>query len=106
MGCYGDQFRQYRDEGLLPHIHGAWSRDQKEKIYVQNRMQMQKELVFDLIHEKSGYVYLCGPGGSVPPAVRKAVIEAIRDVGKFSQEYAEKYVTDMQVQERYLVEAW
>jgi len=103
---YEQEFDDYQKEGVLQHIILALSREQKEKIYVTHRLQQEKQLVYDLIHEKHGNLYLCGPGGAVPPQVRKAVIDAIRDCGKHSQEYAEKYVEEMQINGRYNVEAW
>jgi len=103
---YEDEFDAYQKEGVLEHIHLALSREQKEKIYVTHRLQQEKQLVFDLIHEKHGNLYLCGPGGNVPPQVRKAVVDAIRDCGGKSQEYAERYVEEMQINGRYNVEAW
>ena len=103
---YEQEFDDYQQEGVLQHIILALSREQKEKIYVTHRLQQEKQLVYDLIHEKQGNLYLCGPGGAVPPQVRKGVIDAIRDCGSHSQEYAEKYVEDMQITGRYNVEAW
>jgi len=103
---YEQEFDDYQKEGVLQHTILALSREQKEKIYVTHRLQQEKQLVYDLIHEKHGNLYLCGPGGAVPPQVRKAVIDAIRDCGKHSQEYAEKYVEEMQINGRYNVEAW
>lgn len=103
---YEAEFDAYQKEGVLQHIHLALSREQKEKIYVTHRLQQQKQLVFDLIHEKNGNLYLCGPGGNVPPQVRKAVVESIRDCGGKSPEYAEQYVQEMQINGRYNIEAW
>lgn len=102
---YEAEFDQYQKDGVLTHIHLALSREQKEKIYVTHRLQQNKKLVYDLIHEKEGNLYLCGPGGNVPPQVRQAVIDAIKD-GGHSAEYAEKYVQEMQINGRYNVEAW
>jgi len=103
---YEAEFDQYQKDGVLNHIQLALSREQKEKIYVTHRLQQNKELVYDLIHQKEGNLYLCGPGGNVPPQVRQAVIDAIKDVGGHSAEYAEKYVQEMQINGRYNVEAW
>jgi len=103
---YEAEFQAYQDEGVLQHIVLALSREQKEKIYVTHRLAQEKEMIFDLIHERKGNFYLCGPGGNVPPQVRAAVIDAIRDVGGHSQEYAENYVMEMQINGRYNVEAW
>lgn len=103
---YEEEFDQLQKDGVLTHISLALSREQKEKIYVTHRLQQEKQKVYDLIHEGNGNLYLCGPGGNVPPQVRKGVIDAIRDCGGHSQEYAEKYVEDMQINGRYNVEAW
>lgn len=103
---YEKEFNDYQQEGVLQHIHLALSREQKEKIYVTHRLEQQKDLIYDLIHQKHGNLYLCGPGGNVPPQVRQAVVNAIKDCGGHSEEYAEKYVLDMQIEGRYNVEAW
>lgn len=103
---YEEEFDKYQKDGVLTNISLALSREQKEKIYVTHRLAQEKQLLYDLLHEGEGSFYLCGPGGNVPPQVRKAVIDAIRDIGGHSQEYAEKYVEDMQINARYNVEAW
>jgi len=103
---YEAEFNQYQKDGVLEHIHLALSREQKEKIYVTHRLQQEKQLVYDLIHEGHGNIYLCGPGGNVPPQVRKAVVDSIKDCGGHSAEYAEQYVQEMQINGRYNVEAW
>jgi len=102
---YEEEFNAYQTEGVLEHIHLALSREQKEKIYVTHRLAQQAQLIYDLIHEQNGNLYLCGPGGNVPPQVRQAVVNAIKANGH-SEEYAEKYVLDMQIGGRYNVEAW
>jgi len=103
---YEKEFDAYQKEGVLEHIHLALSREQKEKIYVTHRLAQQAELVYDLIHEKNGNLYLCGPGGNVPPQVKQAVVNSIINVGGHSPEYAEKYVEEMMISGRYNVEAW
>merc|ERR1719330_1071428 len=103
---YEEEFNSYHEEGPLTKISLALSREQKEKIYVTHRLQQEKQLVYDLIHEQNGNLYLCGPGGNVPPQVRAAVVNSIMECGGHSPEYAEKYVMDMQINGRYNVEAW
>jgi len=103
---YEKEFDEYQKEGVLEHIHLALSREQKEKIYVTHRLAQEAELLYDLIHERHGNLYLCGPGGNVPPQVRAALISAIHKCGGHTEEYAEKYVMEMQINGRYNVEAW
>merc|ERR1712166_1615158 len=103
---YEAEFDEYQKEGVLTNIVLALSREQKEKIYVTHRIQQEKEMIYDLIHEKHGNLYLCGPGGNVPPQVRAAVCKSIVQEGGHTEEYAEKYVTEMQINGRYNIEAW
>jgi len=103
---YEAEFDKHQQDGILNHIVLALSREQKEKIYVTHRLKQEKQMIYDLIHEGSGNLYLCGPGGNVPPQVRQAVVDAIKDCGGHSAEYAEQYVQDMQISGRYNVEAW
>jgi len=103
---YEAEFDKHQQDGVLNHIVLALSREQKEKIYVTHRLKQEKQMIYDLIHEGSGNLYLCGPGGNVPPQVRQAVVDAVKDCGGHSAEYAEQYVQDMQISGRYNVEAW
>jgi len=103
---YEEEFDKYHEEGPLTKISLALSREQKEKIYVTHRLKEEQDMVYDLIHEQNGNLYLCGPGGNVPPQVRAAVVTSIIECGGHSAEYAEKYVMDMQINGRYNVEAW
>jgi len=103
---YEEEFDAYHKEGPLTFISTALSREQKEKIYVTHRLAQNMPLIYDLIHEKHGNLYLCGPGGNVPPQVRAAVCKSIVQEGGHTEEYAEKYVTEMQINGRYNIEAW
>lgn len=105
---YGDEFEEYHanGKGVLTFQSNAFSRDQEHKIYVQNRIEENPEIVYDYLWKKKGYFYLCGPAGNVPPAVRAAVVGAFVKVGGHSQEEAEKMVTNMQIEGRYNIEAW
>ena len=105
---YGDEFDEYHSggKGVLSHISCAFSRDQKHKIYVQDRIAENPEVIYDYLGKKNGYFYLCGPAGNVPPAVRKAVVTAFVKCGGHSEEEADKIVTQMQIEGRYNVEAW
>ena len=105
---YGDELEEYHSngKGVLTDLSLAFSRDQEHKIYVQNRMAEHPEMLYDYLHKKKGYFYLCGPAGNVPPAVKQAVVDSFVSVGGHKPEEAEQMVTDMQIEGRYNVEAW
>jgi len=105
---YGSELEDYHSsgKGVLTNLVTAFSRDQKHKIYVQNRIAENPQLVYDYLVKEKGYFYLCGPAGNVPPAVRQAVCDAIVLCGGHTAEEADKMVTEMQIEGRYNVEAW
>lgn len=66
----------FMEAGILTELHTAFSRDQDHKIYVQNRMDEQSELLYEYIFKGNGYFYLCGPSGPLVP-VRNAVVQSL-----------------------------
>ncbi|CAH1775312.1 unnamed protein product [Owenia fusiformis] len=105
---YGDELEEYHSngKGVLTVLSNAFSRDQAHKIYVQDRIKEHPEVVYDYLVKQKGYFYLCGPAGNVPTAVRKGVCEAFVSQGGMTMEQADKYITDMQIEGRYNIEAW
>ncbi|KAL5360368.1 hypothetical protein BJX96DRAFT_165104 [Aspergillus floccosus] len=57
----------------------AFSRDQEHKVYVQNVIRDNQGLFYRVLHEMSGSAYVCGSSGSMPPAVREALIDAFQN---------------------------
>ncbi|OJD18209.1 hypothetical protein AJ78_01767 [Emergomyces pasteurianus Ep9510] len=94
----------------------AFSRDQKQKVYVQDRIREQAGLFFRILHDLGGTVYICGSSGKMPQAIREALIEGFQEFGKcesdygegrgYSREEAEKYLMDMEKVGRYKQETW
>ena len=92
---------------LMPlRVFTAFSRDQTPKIYVQDVIEQQAELVYQLLYESKGIVYVCGSSGSMPKSVRTALVSVFRRVGRIDQEVAENYLQTMERDGRYLQETW
>lgn len=105
-----DYFYQSEWEELqsyLPlQVFTAFSRDQKHKIYVQDLIKEQSELIYRLLHESRGMVYVCGSSGQMPKAVRRALTQAFLRHGDMQQEDAEAYLLAMEKEGRYKQETW
>jgi sulfite reductase alpha subunit-like flavoprotein len=87
----------------------AFSRDQRHKIYVQDRIRENHALFFNMLNDQEGTVYICGSSGIMPKAVREALIESFQNPGVESgnsREEAEKYLIDMEKTGRYKQETW
>ncbi|KAI5868432.1 riboflavin synthase domain-like protein [Durotheca rogersii] len=61
---------------LQAKVFTAFSRDQKEKIYVQDRIREQAPLVCQYI-ERGAIICICGSSGKMPEAVRLALYDAM-----------------------------
>ncbi|KAI9374946.1 hypothetical protein BJX61DRAFT_532026 [Aspergillus egyptiacus] len=84
----------------------AFSRDQKQKVYVQDIIKEHQSMVFKLLHDKGGTVFVCGSSGRMPQAVREALTEAFQEGGDaesqpFSRREAEEYLVGMEKTGRY-----
>ncbi|WEW56552.1 NAPDH-dependent diflavin reductase [Emydomyces testavorans] len=87
----------------------AFSRDQKQKIYVQDVIRQNHDQFFKLLHDMQGAVFICGSSGRMPQAVREALIETFENPGlgpHYSRQEAEKYLMDMEKVGRYKQETW
>ena len=87
-------------------VFTAFSRDQKAKIYVQDRIREQTNLLFRMLYTYSGIVYICGSSGKMPQAVRDSLIEVFQVEGHIERDAAEEYLTKMEKEGRYKQETW
>ncbi|ELR24599.1 FAD binding domain containing protein [Acanthamoeba castellanii str. Neff] len=97
-----DQFVQ---TGVLNQVVSAFSHDQEERVFVQDKIREKKELVASYVQHKDALYYYCGLGGVVPFLVEEAIGEAIVTMGK-SQHEAEALITEMRSEQRWFVEAY
>jgi sulfite reductase (NADPH) flavoprotein alpha-component len=74
---YGEEWEAYVDAGIVTLLGCAFSRDQKEKIYIQDKMRGDLEEIRKAYLEQKGSFYLCGPTWPVPD-VAAVLEEAIK----------------------------
>ena len=94
------------EEKLPLQVFTAFSRDQEEKVYVQDVIRQQGRLVYELLCEKDGLVYVCGSSGKMPAAVREALVHAFQHGGGMARAVAEAYLAEMEKEGRYKQETW
>lgn len=63
---YGELWEAYKDAGIVTHIGAAFSRDQPQKIYIQDRIRESLPELVSAFVDKNGSFYLCGPTWPVP----------------------------------------
>ncbi|WP_431027591.1 assimilatory sulfite reductase (NADPH) flavoprotein subunit [Lysinibacillus sp. LZ02] len=97
---YQVEWQKWLQEGVLTNLNIAFSRDQKEKIYVQHRLLEQAEEVYKWI-EAGAVIYLCGDEKTLGHSVHEALITVIEQQKQVSHEEATNYVKELQAQKRY-----
>jgi sulfite reductase (NADPH) flavoprotein alpha-component len=78
----------------------AFSRDQKEKVYVQQRILENAEQVWQWI-EQGAYIYVCGDATRMAKDVHEALIKVVELQGKKTREQAEELVNTLRKEKRY-----
>jgi len=73
---YGEEWEAYQDAGVITLLGRAFSRDQPEKIYIQDRMRQTISDIIKAYIKEEGAFYLCGPTWPVPD-VTEVLEEAI-----------------------------
>ncbi|KAG5422145.1 MET10 [Candida metapsilosis] len=105
---YGELWEAYRDAGLLTHIGAAFSRDQPQKIYIQDKIRESINDLTDAIVNKNGSFYLCGPTWPVPDitaCLEDIVLNGAKLKGEELKDAA-KVVEDMKEDGRYILEVY
>lgn len=80
---YGEEWEAYVDAGVITLLGAAFSRDQPQKIYIQDRMRESMQAIVKAYIEEEGSFYLCGPTWPVPD-VTAVLQEAIDEQAKTS----------------------
>jgi sulfite reductase (NADPH) flavoprotein alpha-component len=98
---YREDFENWVKDGILNRLDTAFSRDQKEKIYVQQRIRENSAELWRWL-ERGAYFYVCGDSKRMAPDVEAALLEAVATHSGRGPEYAIEFLAEMKKQKRYL----
>ena len=98
---YEEEIIGFKNSGILTKLDLAFSRDQKEKVYVQHKMLESSKKFFKWL-EDGAYIYVCGDAKFMAKDVDNAIHEIIQKEGRLKPESAKEYVNDLKRQKRYL----
>lgn len=97
---YQVEWQSYLKSGLLTKIDLAFSRDQAEKIYVQDRLQENASELFAWL-ERGAHIYVCGDMSRMAKDVESTLLTIIATQGQLSEEQAGTYLKDLRNAKRY-----
>jgi len=102
---YQTEIQNWFETNLLTKIDTAFSRDQQEKIYVQDKIQKNGAEFFEWL-EAGSAVYLCGAKEPMSHDVEQAILKVIEQFGERSKEEAKEYLENLKETGRYLTDVY
>ena len=98
---YREEIEAMQASGLLNRLDLAFSRDQVEKIYVQDRMKEHGAELYAWL-EQGGYFFVCGDAYRMAKDVDQALHDIIREHGNKTILEAVDYVNQLKKDKRYV----
>ncbi|MEO7598220.1 MAG: sulfite reductase subunit alpha [Opitutus sp.] len=97
---YEEEWKQLRAKGVLSRLDTAFSRDQLQKIYVQDRMRENAAELWSWI-KGGGSFFVCGDAKRMAKDVDVALHDVVAQQGGMDQAAAVEYVKQMKKEKRY-----
>lgn len=97
---YKEELEAMQREGYLHQLDTAFSRDQRDKIYVQHRMIQHGAQLWAAL-EEGGHFYVCGDASRMAKDVDAALKTIVQSHGVMSADDATAYVTKLVQEKRY-----
>lgn len=98
---YRDELTAMLSDGSLNRLDVAFSRDQKDKVYVQDRMREHGAELWNWIH-RGAHFYVCGDASRMAKDVEAALKGVVAQHGKLAPSSAEAYVKALAAEKRYV----
>ncbi|UVC28533.1 NADPH-dependent assimilatory sulfite reductase flavoprotein subunit [Pantoea sp. SOD02] len=97
---YQVEWQKYVKDGLLTNIDLAWSRDQAEKVYVQDKIRAKGAEVWSWLQE-GAHLYVCGDANRMAKDVEQALLDVVVEHGGMDRETADEFLSELRIERRY-----
>jgi len=98
---YREELETLQEQGFLHRLETAFSRDQKEKIYVQNRMMEHGAELWEWL-QQGAHFRVCGDASRMAKDVDQALRDIAMKHGNLSEGEAESYVKQLTQDKRHV----
>lgn len=97
---YQTELLDFKNRNVLNRLDVAFSRDQAQKVYVQDRLLENSAAIYQWLSE-GAHIYVCGDGNRMAKDVHNALVEIVGRHGNLSVEDAEQYLSELRSNKRY-----
>ncbi len=97
---YREDLEPMLRDGHLTRLDSAFSRDQQQKVYVQDRMLEQAKTLWQWL-EDGASIYVCDDATRMAKDVHRALVKVVETAGEKSAEEAEKHLQALPESHRY-----
>jgi len=100
-----DELKKYSEEGNLK-LFLAASRDQAEKVYVQDKLNENSKLIYELIHKEKAHIIVSGNANTLPSAVKTSLRNIYIKEGGIGENQASRNIQELEDKEIYQEECY
>lgn len=97
---YQTEIQNWFETGVLNKVNLAFSRDQKEKIYVQHKMLEHGEALYEWLNGGASF-FVCGKKHPMSTDVENTLLQIIEKYGNKNADEAKKYLEYLEEEGRY-----
>lgn len=97
---YQTEIQNWEATGTLTKVNVAFSRDQKNKIYVQDRMLSYAAELYQWI-QNGAYIYVCGKKDPMSLDVEKTLVQIVQQYSNKSLEESQQFINELKDSHRY-----
>ncbi|ALZ74839.1 assimilatory sulfite reductase (NADPH) flavoprotein subunit [Rheinheimera sp. F8] len=97
---YQVELQDYLKRGVLSKLDVAFSRDQAQKVYVQDKLKAKGAEVWSWL-QQGAHLYICGDGNRMAKDVHQALLNIAAEHGGLSAETAADYFEQLRETKRY-----
>ena len=97
---YQSEWQGWAKDGYLQRYSLAWSRDQAEKIYVQDKLREEAAAVWQWL-QAGAHLYVCGDAARMAKDVEQALLDIIASEGRMDADAAADYLDELRQEKRY-----
>jgi sulfite reductase (NADPH) flavoprotein alpha-component len=98
---YQTELQNWVETGVLNKLNVAFSRDQKEKVYVQHKMLKNGKELYDWL-QNGASLYVCGAKDPMSVDVEDTLMQIVQKFGDKTIEQAVQFVEQLKDESRYL----